>query len=97
MSVCGRPAGYKGVCERFVCAGSGASVCPACFCGRSLPLACMEIADRVHTALARSRRSDVSLVFPTPSLTVAPYLSSDLPASRRPQAMTVYAAAAGAL
>jgi hypothetical protein len=55
------------------------------------------IADRVHTALARSRRSDVSLVFPTPSLTVAPYPSSDLPASRRPQAVTVYAAAAGAL
>jgi hypothetical protein len=57
----------------------------------------VEIADRVHTALARSRRSDVSLVFPTPSLTVAPYPSSDLPASRRPQAVTVYAAAAGAL
>ncbi len=31
------------------------------------PLACMEIADRVQTALARSRRSDISLVFPTPS------------------------------
>jgi hypothetical protein len=31
------------------------------------PLACMEIADRVHTALARSRRLEVSLVFPTPS------------------------------
>ena len=28
--VCGRPAGYKGVFERFVRAGSGASVCPAC-------------------------------------------------------------------
>ena len=45
------------------------------------PLACMEIADRVHPALARSRRLDISLVFLTPSLTVAPYLSSDLPAS----------------
>lgn len=30
-------------------------------------LACMEIADRVHTAFARSRRLDSSLVFPTPS------------------------------
>ena len=48
----------------------------------------MEIADRVHTALARSRRSDVSLVYPIHALTVAPYLSFDLPASRRPQAVT---------
>ena len=30
MSVCGRPFGYKGVLERFLRAGSGASVCPAC-------------------------------------------------------------------
>ena len=28
--VCGRPFGYKGVLERFLRAGSGASVCPAC-------------------------------------------------------------------
>ena len=30
-------------------------------------LACMEIADRVQIAFARSRRPDISLVFPTPS------------------------------
>jgi hypothetical protein len=30
-------------------------------------LACMEIADRVQTAIARSGRLDISLVFPTPS------------------------------
>ena len=30
-------------------------------------LACMEIADRVQTDFARSRRKDISLVFPTPS------------------------------
>src|SRR5215218_464395 len=46
----------------------------------------MEIADRVQTALTRPKRPDISLVFPTPSLTVAPYLSSDLPASLTPQA-----------
>jgi len=31
------------------------------------PLACMESAGRVQSALARSRRSDISLVFPAPS------------------------------
>lgn len=30
VPVCGRPFGYKGVLERFLRAGSGASVCPAC-------------------------------------------------------------------
>ncbi|MCM3680945.1 MFS transporter [Sphingomonas paucimobilis] len=30
LAVCGRPFGYKGVLERFLRAGSGASVCPAC-------------------------------------------------------------------
>ena len=37
-----------------------------------------------------------SLVFPTPSLTVAPYLLSDLPASPTPQ-LGGYTAAAGVL
>jgi hypothetical protein len=31
------------------------------------PLACMEIVDQVHPAMARARRLDISLVFPTPS------------------------------
>jgi hypothetical protein len=80
-------------------AGSGASVCPACLTRPfTWPLACMEIADRVHPALARSRRLDTSLVFPTPSLTVAPYLSSDLPASLTTSDRDGrYTAAAGAL
>ena len=45
------------------------------------PLACMEFADRVQNAFARSRRLDTFPGFPSPvSLTVAPYLSLDLPA-----------------
>ena len=46
------------------------------------PLACMEFAGRVHPALARLRRTDNFTGFPgSVSLTVAPYLSIDLPAS----------------
>jgi hypothetical protein len=66
--VCGRPVGCKRFFEARWCAGSGASVCPAYLIRPfTWPLACMEIADRVHYAFARSRRLDVSLVFPTPS------------------------------
>jgi len=52
-------------------------------------LACMEIADRVHTAFARSTRLDISLAFPTRLLTVAPYLSSDLPCVPDASSLTI--------
>ena len=39
-------------------------------CGRSLPLAWMEIADRVHPAICALEAPGLSLVFPTPSLTL---------------------------
>jgi hypothetical protein len=68
MSVCGRPAGCKRVFREALVRRY------RCFRVSGLlmrlftwPLACMEIADRAHTALARSRRLDISLVFPTPS------------------------------
>jgi hypothetical protein len=54
--------GFREVCSRrFRCfCVSGLLMQPS-----SRLLACMEIADRVQTASARSRRLDISLVFPT--------------------------------
>jgi hypothetical protein len=67
-AVCGRPFGCKmifreALVRRFRCFRvSGLLMRPF-----TRPLACMEIADRVHYGFPRSRRLDSSLVFPTPS------------------------------
>ncbi len=97
-TVCGRPIGFKGSIERFsprrfrCFRVSGLLMQPS-----SRLLACMEIAGRVHPEIARSKRLVISLVFPTPSLTVAPYLSIDLPCVPDASSPGGYTAAAGAL
>lgn len=54
---------FEGVLRGFRCFRvSGLLMQPS-----SRLLACMEIADRIQIAFARSRRPDISLVFPTPS------------------------------
>ena len=82
MSVCGRPRETQEILKR-----AGRVV--RCFRVSGLlmrplhgPLACMEFADRVQVAFARSRRLDIFSGFPDPvSPTVAPYPSVDLPTS----------------
>jgi hypothetical protein len=73
------PSDSRGVGEicarRFRCCRvSGLSMQPS-----SRLRACMGIADRVQIALARSRRLDVHWFSRPRLLTVAPYLSTDLP------------------
>jgi hypothetical protein len=60
-------------------------------------LACMEIAGLVHPEIARSRRSVISLVFPTPSADRCAYPSIDLPCVPDASSFGGYTAAAGAL
>jgi hypothetical protein len=66
-TVCGRPFGCKKFFEelvrRFRCFRVSGLFDAAVY----TPLACMEFADRVQNAFARSRRLAVSLVFPAPS------------------------------
>jgi hypothetical protein len=60
-------------------------------------LACMEIADRVQTASARSRRLDISLVFPTPSSDRCAIPLLTFPCVPDASSLDGYTAAAGAL
>ena len=96
--MCGRPSGCKGVFERFVRAGSGASVCPACSCSHHH--GCWPVwRSRIgSTPLLRARGAWTFHWLSRPRLlTVAPYLSTDLPCVPDASSLNGYTAASGAL
>jgi hypothetical protein len=86
--------GFREICSRrFRCFRvSGLLMQPS-----SRLLACMEIADRVQTASARSRRLDISLVFPTPSSDRCAIPLLTFPCVPDASSLDGYTAAAGAL
>lgn len=93
-----RPAGYKGVFGRFDRAGSGASVCPACRCSHHhgcWPVWRSRIGSR---PVLRARSAWSFHWFSRPRLlTVAPYLSTDLPCVPDASSFDGHTVAAGAL